>query len=383
MLVFVFLLAAFLVGGYVYYTGNFVTGGRINPITIVKPDNQNKEMRAEVFAENLTIPWSMEFTSDDRMLVTERTGAVRIILKGKLDPQPLHEFKEVKLVGEAGLMGMARHPEYASNKKLYFCLAYEKNGTLTNKIVGAVDGGARLSGIATIIDDIPAAEFHAGCRIRFGPDKKLYITTGDTTERGLAQDHKSLAGKILRYNDDGSVPSDNPFSGSPVYSFGHRNPQGIDWHPLTGKLYQTEHGPTGFDGPGGGDEVNMIEKGANYGWPIVSHNKSREGLVDPLLVMTPAEAPASGMFYKGDMFPEWQNSFFFGALKGEGLIRVTLDAQGKVGSVEKLFHQEYGRIRDVVEGPDGSLYFSTSNKDGRGNPIKEDDRIIRISLTSL
>jgi glucose/arabinose dehydrogenase len=184
----------------------------------------------------------------------------------------------------------------------------------------------------------------------------------------------------LRINKDGSVPDDNPFAGSAVWSLGHRNPQGIAWHPVTGELYATEHGPSGFDGPGGGDEVNRIVKGANYGWPVVSHERSREGMISPLLVFTPAEAPASAAFYSGERISQFSNNFFFGALRGEGLWRVIFSQTepDRILYKEKMFGGKYGRIRDVVIGHDGNLYFTTSNRDGRGEPVKSDDRIMRV-----
>jgi glucose/arabinose dehydrogenase len=215
--------------------------------------------------------------------------------------------------------------------------------------------------------------------MKFGPDGKLYITTGDATERDIAQDLKSLGGKILRVNDDGSIPSDNPFPHSPVWTYGHRNSQGISWD-AKGTMYETEHGPSTFDGPPGGDEVNRIRKGENYGWPLVSHEKTKEGTIAPLLVFTPAEAPASALIYSGRLFPQFKGNLFFGALIGEGLMRVRLSTAvpDAIESYEKLADVSYGRIRDVTEGPDGAIYFSTSNRDGRGNPAASDDRIFRI-----
>ena len=224
------------------------------------------------------------------------------------------------------------------------------------------------------------ARFHAGCRLRFGPDDKLYISTGDATNKESAQDLNSLAGKILRINADGSIPADNPFFNSVIFSYGHRNPQGFDWHPESGVLVATEHGPSGNDGPRGGDEVNIIKAGNNYGWPIVSHEKSQEGLIDPVILFTPAEAPGSGMFYRGSVFPQFTNTFLFGVLRGEGIIQVVFDdnAAGKVVSYQKLPDINVGRVRDLVEAPDGTIYFSTSNTDGRGQVYEGDDHIYRL-----
>jgi glucose/arabinose dehydrogenase len=233
-----------------------------------------------------------------------------------------------------------------------------------------------------IIEDIPAAPNHAGMRCRFGPDGKLYITTGDSTERAIAQQMNSLGGKILRLNDDGSVPQDNPFVGQKdarpeIWSLGHRNPQGIAWQPGSGLIFETEHGPSGFDGPGGGDEVNIVERGKNYGWPTIHHKQTQAGLESPLLEYTPACAPASGMFYNSSIFPQFKGNFFFGCLAGKRIIRVVLDRR-KVVSQENILEGKYGRIREMAEGPDGYIYFSTSNRDGRGSPASDDDRIMRL-----
>jgi glucose/arabinose dehydrogenase len=345
------------------------------------PQNEKQGYNIEVVAEELKVPWSIVFTDSNRILINERPGRMRVIQDGRLMEQPLHVFSEVSSQAEEGLMGLTLHPEYKSNKLLYISCAYEKNGDLFVKIVRFKDEGSKLSEEKVILDNIPGAKFHAGCRLRFGPDGKLYITTGDATERDLAQELNRLEGKILRLNPDGTIPTDNPFPNSPVWSYGHRNPQGIDWFPGTEILYETEHGPSGFDGPGGGDEVNIIFKGKNYGWPIVHHREHKDGMEDPVLEFTPAEAPASGMFYRSGAIAEFKNNFFFGCLRGEGIMRVVVDEKDpvKILSFEKLGDVNYGRIRDIAEGPDGAIYFSTSNRDGRGRIREGDDKIYRIS----
>ncbi len=342
--------------------------------------NTSVDYKIEVFAENLTVPWSIAWTDNDRMLVNERTGKIRIIQNGKLQDAPLLEIKEVSVGSEEGLMGLAIDPNYAENKYIYISYAYGKGDNLSIKVVRYKDNGNSVSDELILIDKLPGAKNHAGCRLRFGPDGKLYITTGDATDREIAQDLKNMGGKILRLNSDGSIPSDNPWPNSPVWSYGHRNPQGIDFYPGTSILWETEHGPSGFDGPGGGDEVNVIVKGSNYGWPVVSHDGHKDGMVDPVLVYTPAEAPASGMFYKSGVISQFKNNFFFGCLRGRGIIRVIVDEKDptKVVSQSKMTDVDYGRIREIAEGPDGAIYFSTSNKDGRGNPGQTDDRIMRI-----
>jgi glucose/arabinose dehydrogenase len=343
--------------------------------------NSEVSFRVETVVGNVEVPWSIVWAPDGRMIFTEREGRVRVYENGKLRPQPLFVVPDVEPTGESGLMSLALHPQFSTNRFLYLSYAYKGDGQRV-RVVRYQESSNGLTNRTLIIDNIPAAANHAGCRLRFGPDGKLYITTGDATERELAQRLDSLAGKILRVNDDGTVPPDNPFTGQQnarpeIWSYGHRNPQGIDWQPGTNLLFETEHGPSGFDGPGGGDEVNIIEKGKNYGWPLIHHTQTRPGMEAPLLEYTPACAPASGMFYRAAQFPQFRGNFFFGCLVGRRIIRVVLDGR-RVVSQENLLAGKYGRIRDVAEGPDGYLYFSTSNRDGRGTPASDDDRIIRL-----
>ena len=340
------------------------------------------QFRVETVVAGLEVPWSIVFTPDGRMLLTERPGRVRVVENGELRAEPLARIEDVKAASESGLMGLALHPQFAANHLLYLSYAYLNKGEQRVRVARFRETGSALTDRKVIIEDIPAAPNHAGCRLRFGPDNKLYVTTGDATERELAQRLDSLAGKTLRLNDDGTVPSDNPFVGQQnarpeIWSYGHRNSQGLDWQPGTNLQFQTEHGPSGFDGPGGGDEVNIVERGKNYGWPLIHHTQSRNGLESPLLEYTPAVAPASGMFYRGAAFPQFRGNLFFGCLRGQTIIRVVLDGR-RVVSQERLLERKFGRIRDVAEGPDGALYFSTSNEDGRGSPANNDDRILRL-----
>jgi len=233
-----------------------------------------------------------------------------------------------------------------------------------------------------LVDGIPGARNHNGGRIAFGPDGKLYAATGDAGRGELAQDTGSLAGKVLRMNSDGSVPDDNPFPGSLVYSYGHRNPQGLAWHPETGQLLAPEHGPSGEGGLCCRDEVNAIRPGGNYGWPVVTGRSGDARFVDPVAFSgtDTTWAPAGAAFYDGSDLRGWQGGLFFGTLRGQHLHRLSVGGEGGLTVIEEeaLFTGEYGRLRAVAMGPDGHLYVATSNRDGRGRPASEDDRILRI-----
>lgn len=339
-----------------------------------------KTYTVERVITGLEVPWSLVFTSENRWLVTERLGKVTAIIDGVAQAKPLLTLSDISSESEEGLMGMALDPEYAKNSFVYLSYAYKKDNELAVKVVRYKDAGTQLIEPKILLEGIPAAQYHAGSRLRFSPDGKLFVTTGDASKKELAQDMDSLAGKILRMEKDGSIPTSNPNPNSYIYSSGHRNPQGIDFHPITWQLVSTEHGPSVFDGPAGGDEVNFIMPGENYGWPLVSHEKNSEGLIPPLLVFTPAIAPASGVFYTGTLMPELQYSFLFGGLRGEGLFRVWFNPQDpwKTVRYDKFPEVEVGRVRDVANGPYGAIYFTTSNLDGRGQPNEGDDSIYRL-----
>jgi glucose/arabinose dehydrogenase len=338
-------------------------------------------LRVETFVSGLEVPWSLAFTSSTRMLVTERPGRVRVVENGALRKAPLAVIADVESRGETGLMGLALAPDYPTSRLLYLSYAYAVAGGIQVRVVRFHDDGSGLSQRKVIIEGLPAAQFHAGCRLRFGPDGKLYVTTGDATTREIAQKMDSLGGKTLRLNPDGTIPPDNPFPGSPIFSLGHRNSQGLDWQPGTNLQFQTEHGPSGFDGPGGGDEVNIVEAGKNYGWPVVHHKLSHAGMVSPLLEFTPAIALSGASFVTGSKLPALKGDFLFACLRGERLMRVRPDPKDPrhVLSTEALFDQEYGRLREVQNGPDGAIYFTTSNRDGRGTTHRGDDRILRLT----
>lgn len=326
---------------------------------------------------DLYVPWSIVFPTNDSMYIAQRSGEI-VHYKNYQKQADFYKFSEISATNEEGLMGMVLDPDYPNSPYIYASLAYEEDNQMFVKVVKLNDVNNQGNDIQILLDKIPAAKFHAGSRLRFGPDQKLYITTGDATKKEIAQDLNSLGGKILRMNKDGSIPEDNPFDNSYIYSYGHRNPQGIDFDPISGVLFSTEHGPSLFDGAAGGDEVNRILPGKDYGWPKVSHTESTPEAIDPLLVFTPAVAPASGVFYSGDKYPNLKNAFLFGGLRGEGIFVVYLDnTRTKVKSYEKLNIAE-GRIREIAVSPEGYIYFSTSNRDGRGTANDKSDQIIKL-----
>ena len=239
-------------------------------------------------------------------------------------------------------------------------------------MVRYLEANNTLIDAVTILDGLPADRRHDGGRLRFGPDGQLYLSIGDVSVPRTAQDLGVLSGKILRIAKDGTTPVDNPFA-SQVYSFGHRNPQGFDWHPVSGEMWATEHGPVG------NDEVNRIRAGRNYGWPEIEGAETMAGMESPVLFFSPAIAPSGASFYTGAAFPAFRNDLFFATLRGTHLHRVRFSPDaGVVVGDEILLEGEFGRIREVVIGPDGALYFCTNNTDGRGTPSEGDDRIVRL-----
>ena len=327
----------------------------------------DSSVRVETVARGLEAPWALAFVPDGRVFVTERAGRVRVLTPdGDLEEEPLAEIEGVAAEGEGGLLGLALDPDFERNRRLYLYHTYRDATGLRNRVVRYTERGGRLADETVLLDGIPGEIIHDGGRVAFGPDGKLYVTTGDAAQPELAQDLESLAGKILRLESDGSVPVDNPFPGSPVYSYGHRNPQGLTWTPRTGRLYATEHGASG------NDELNLIEPGANYGWPQVEGSDHGE-FAAPVAVYASSIAPSGAAWHEGGLF--------FATLVGTHLHRVRIDSSAprRVTGEEELLEDRYGRLRDVRVGPDGDLYVLTSNRDGRGAPTDEDDRVLRVS----
>jgi glucose/arabinose dehydrogenase len=329
--------------------------------------------RAEVVVSDLEIPWSLVFAPDGRLFVTERPGRVRIIDLAARTSELALTVDDVFADGEAGLLGLALDPSFSSNRFVYLYYSARTASTAAvNRVVRYREAGGRLAERVVLLDNIPANTIHDGGRLRFGPDGLLYITAGDAANEQLAQDITAFAGKILRINSDGTTPRGNPFS-SPVFSYGHRNPQGIDWHPTTGELWESEHGATG------NDEVNVIDAGVNYGWPRIEGNQTLPGMREPVTFYNPAIAPSGASFYRGQRFPQFAGNLFVGTLRGTHLLRLRLDAGShRIVGQERLLDGQFGRIRDVISGPDGDVYFCTNNRDGRGSPVTGDDRIVRL-----
>ncbi len=316
----------------------------------------------EIVAENLTIPWELVFLPEGGMLVTERIGnLLYIAADGSLESISIEQTEHV---GEGGLLGMALHPAFEENRYLYLYLTTRIQDGLVNRVERHIFADGTLTKDTVIIDDIPGARNHDGGRISFGPDGMLYIATGDASVPSLSQDRDSLAGKILRVHDDGTIPIDNPF-GTPVYSYGHRNPQGLAWDSA-GNLWATEHGPIAQD------ELNHIEPGNNYGWPEIEGDQSAPGMESSAVHSGTAEtwAPSGAVYFDG--------SIFFTGLRGVSLYEAVL-LNTEVGEVRRHLEGEFGRLRTVVIGPDGYFYLLTNNRDGRGSPGPADDRIIRIN----
>ena len=255
----------------------------------------------ETVASNLEVPWAMAFAPDGRLFFTERPGRLRVITDGTLSPDPVAVLPAVSS-SESGLMGLAIDPNFQENGYLYVMYSYRPSGRsqVLNRVSRLTVDGAQAGDESVLLDDIAGASIHDGGRLRIGPDGKLYITTGDAAQTALSQDLGTINGKILRINLDGTIPEDNPFPGTPVWTFGHRNPEGLAFQPGSGVLFSTEHGPSG------NDEVNVIQAGWNYGWPTVSGQAGDARFAEPIAAYSPSVAPAGATFYDGDQLGDWK-----------------------------------------------------------------------------
>lgn len=342
--------------------------------------------RLEVVAANLRIPWSLAMLPDGRLLVTERQGRVRVVAGGALVEETALAL-EVPIRSTNGFLGLAVHPDFERNRYVYLAMNERRGERPVLKIVRYFERDNRLVDPHVILDDLPASWNHTGCRLLFGPDGKLYVTVGDANRPELTQRLDVLNGKILRVNDDGSIPDDNPLlnreeARPEIYSYGHRNAQGIDFHPISNVLWSTEHGP-GFL-----DEFNRVLPGANYGWGVIQGLEEAEGMKGPEISMVdrPAMAPSGMAFYRDRAFPELRHKGLIAIMQGQGLMVVTIH-EGRATEAKMLFSRRFGRIRDVTVAPDGSIYFCTSMFDNRGlrmlPPQEGYDMILRLVPASF
>jgi glucose/arabinose dehydrogenase len=338
-------------------------------------------VRAEEVVTGLEVPWGIAFLPNQDMLVSERPGRVRLVRNGKLIPKPVATIN-VTDSGEGGLLGIATHPNFAENRLFYVYYTADRNGSQVNRIERwrLSENGLSASSDRIILDNIPVALYHNGGRIRFGPDGMLYIGTGDARKPQISQDVNSLAGKILRVTPDGQVPPDNPFAKNPVYITGIRNTQGFDWLDQS-RLWVTDHGPSGELGRSGHDKASLAKAGDNLGWPTIYRCESQQGLVTPSIVWRQALPPGGAAIYTGNSIPEWKGSLIIPTLRSEHLQRVVFNPQSpqQVQRHEVYLQGKYGRLREAIMGPDGELYITTSNCDGRGSCSSQQDKILRIT----
>ncbi len=342
-----------------------------NPVT--ETPETSAEISTRVLKSGLSYPWEIVYGPDNFLWMTERPGKVSRINPQNGETSLLLTLPDVRAAGEGGLLGLALHPNFSTNPQVFLVYNYDKNGRYTEKVVRYTYQNNTLVNPQIIFDDIPAANNHNGSRLLISSDLKLFVTTGDALTASAAQNLSSLSGKILRLNLDGSVPADNPFAGSAVWSYGHRNAQGLI--AINNKIYETEHGPDTDD------ELNIIEKGKNYGWPNVrgfcDQNDERSfcssnSIVEPIKAYTPTIAVSSIAYYNQDLIPQWKNSILMANLKASKLVQLKLNAEGtSVESETDFFVREFGRLRAVCTSPEGKVYISTSNG--------SNDQIIEVS----
>lgn len=338
--------------------------------------SERHDFRVVTVAEGLEHPWGLAFLPNGDMLVTERPGRLRVIRQGALDPTPVAGLPEISPGGQGGLLDVILHPNFADNRLIYLSYAAASVRGKGTDVARARFADGRLTDLETIFSMRPTSSGskHFGSRLAFGPDGTLYITAGERGDPDRAQDLGDHAGSVIRITEDGAVPPDNPFAGRSdarpeIFSYGHRNPQGMTVHPETGDLWAVEHGPKG------GDELNLLRRGSNYGWPVITYGKSyagfpigegteNPGMAQPVRYWVPSISPSGLAFYTGEAFPAWRGNLFLGALSGQALVRLELE-EDRVVHEERLLQDLAARIRDVRDGPDGSLYLLTDSSNGR------------------
>jgi len=338
--------------------------------------SEKHAFRLVTVAEGLEHPWGLAFLPDGALLVTERPGRLRVIRDGRLDPEPVAGLPEIAAGGQGGLLDVALHPNFADNGLIYLSYASESFFLRGTEVARARFTDGRLVDLETILEVRPKSRGgrHFGSRLAFGPDGTLYVTAGERGNPDRAQDLDDLAGSVIRITEGGAVPPDNPFVGRSdarpeIFSYGHRNPQGLTVHPDTGELWAAEHGPMG------GDEINILSPGTNYGWPVITYGESyagspigegtsKPGMAQPVRTWVPSISPSGMAFYTGEAFPSWRGNLFLGALSGRALVRLELDGS-RVVHEERLLQDLGLRIRDVRNGPDGTLYLLTDDPSGK------------------
>lgn len=338
----------------------------------------------EIVVEGLSHPWGMVFISETEILVTERTGKLRLIRDGQLLDQPVSGLPPIREIGQGGLLGITLHPDFINNQLVYLSYAGEDNRRFSTEVIrGRLQGTALIdTQVIFIASPKENGGSHFGSRLLFAPDGTLYVSLGD---RGAspgegrqhpAQQLNSHTGSLIRINDDGSIPADNPFiahsdAKPEIFTYGNRNMQGMALHPLTKQVWTHEHGPQG------GDEINIMQAGANYGWPVITYGVNygfgtkigegthAPGMEQPVHKWVPSIAPSGMLFYTGNKFPQWQGNLFVGSLKFGQMVRLELAENNRISSEERLLNLEFGRIRDVIQGPDGYIYLLTDHRNGR------------------
>ena len=339
--------------------------------------SEQASFRVERLADGLDHPWSVAFLPDGGFLVTERPGRLRVIdAQGQLMEQPVGGLPEIRARGQGGLLDVVLHPDFENNAWVYLSYVESGPGGMGTAVARGRLSGTRLLDTRILFRLLPKSDNgrHFGSRLVFGREGHLFVTLGDRGDRPRAQDLDDHAGSVIRLNEDGSIPADNPFVGRrgvrpEIYSYGHRNRQGATLEPSTGRLWTHEHGPQG------GDEINLPEPGVNYGWPVITHGANygigtaigegteKPGMAQPLHYWVPSIAPSGMTFYDGERFPNWQGDLFIGSLKFNMLVRLELE-DGRVVHEERMLEDALGRIRDVRQGPDGLLYLLTDESDG-------------------
>lgn len=345
--------------------------------------SRQHDFNVAVVVDGLDHPWGMAFLPNGDLLITERTGSLRLVKNWNLVKEKVTGLPDIQEIGQGGLMGITLHPDFKNNRWLYLTYAGKDKRIFGTEVIRGRLQGMTLTDVETIFKALPKADGgrHFGSRLLFAPDGSLFISLGD---RGFSpaegQEHPAQhldnhLGSLIRINDDGSVPEDNPFVDRPdakpeIYTYGNRNMQGMVLHPETKEVWTHEHGPQG------GDEINIMRAGVNYGWPVITYGVNygigtkigegthKQGMEQPVYKWVPSIAPSGMMFYNGDKFPDWQGDLFTGSLKFGVLVR-TVTSSNKITSEERLLDFAFGRIRDVIEGPDGYIYLLTDDSNGK------------------